>query len=155
MTVRDLMTRQPVTIQPSETCQEAVRRMHAARVRHLPVVDGEGHLVGIVTDRDVRHHLFSPAAYRDLGTVRVDALLRQVPVSHIMSWPVITAGPDDDVPATAAVMLERKLGALPVVERERVVGIVTETDLLRQLCRADAAGAASAPEIVDVVVSYP
>jgi len=82
----------------------------------------------------------------------VDVLLKAVPVSEIMSAPVISVGPDDDLMDAAQVMLEDKVGSLPVVERGRVVGIVTETDLLRQICRADAA---CSPEVAEIVVSYP
>jgi len=152
MQVKDLMSRQVVTIAESESCQEAVARMHGARVRHLPVVSREGMLVGVVTDRDLRHHLFAPHIYKELGSVSVDVLLKAVPVSEIMAAPVISVGPDDDLMAAAQVMLEDKVGSLPVVDRGRVVGILTETDLLRQICRADAA---CSPEVAEIVVSYP
>lgn len=90
MRVRDVMSRQVVTIGESDSCQEAVARMHRARVRHLPVLGPAGRLVGIVTDRALRHHLFKPRVYRDLGTLPVDVLLKAVPVSEIMSAPVVT-----------------------------------------------------------------
>jgi CBS domain-containing protein len=152
MRVRDLMSQQVVTIEESESCQAAVARMHQARIRHLPVVDGGGAPVGVVTDRDLRHHLFAPGVYRQVGSVSVEILLKAVPVSAIMSTPVISVGPDADLMDAARVMLEDKIGSLPVVDGARVVGIVTETDLLRQICRADAA---CSPDIAEIVVSYP
>jgi CBS domain-containing protein len=151
MRVSDVMSRQVVTIEESESCQAAVARMHQARVRHLPVVNREGALTGVVTDRDLRHHLFSPRVYREVGTVAVDVLLEAVPVSAIMSAPVVTVAPDAELMDAAQVMLEDKVGSLPVVDGRRVVGIVTETDLLRQICRADAAS----PEVAEIVVPYP
>lgn len=152
MRVSELMSRQVVTIGPSESCQEAVARMYHARVRHLPVVEREGRLIGIVTDRDLRHHLFSPRVFPELGTLSVDVVLKAVPVSEIMSAPVVSVGQDDDLLAAARIMLEDKVGSLPVVDGGRVVGILTETDLLRQICRA---GASPSPECAEIVVSYP
>jgi acetoin utilization protein AcuB len=152
MRVKDLMSRQVVTIGASDSCLEAVARMHGARVRHLPVVNDEGLLVGIVTDRDLRHHLFSPQVYKDLGAISMDILLKAVPVAEIMSTDVISVAPDDDLVDAARCMLEEKVGSLPVVEGGRTVGIITETDLLRQICRADAT---ASPACAEIIVSYP
>jgi CBS domain-containing protein len=152
MRVKDLMSRQVVTIGTSDSCLESVARMHQARVRHLPVVNNEGMLVGIVTDRDLRHHLFAPHVYKDLGAISMDVLLKTVPVAEIMSTDVITVAPEDDLMDAARFMLEEKVGSLPVVEGGRVLGIITETDLLRQICRADAA---ASPACAEIIVSYP
>ncbi len=152
MRVSDVMSRHVVTIEESDTGREAVARMHQSHIRHLPVLDGEGVLVGVVTDRDLRHHLFTPRIYREVGSVSVDVLLRAMPVSEIMSAPVISVGPDAELMDAARVMLQDKVGSLPVVERGRVVGIVTEIDLLRQICRADED---CSPEVAEIVVSYP
>ncbi len=151
MQVKDLMSRQVLTIGTSDSCLEAVARMHQAKVRHLPVVNKDEMLVGIVTDRDLRHHLFSADVYKDLGTTPVEILLKAVPVAEIMSTRVVTAEPEDQLVEAARFMLEEKVGSLPVVERGRVVGIITETDLLRQICRADAAS----PACAEIIVSYP
>jgi len=152
MRVKDLMSQPVVTIEPSDSCQEAVARMHRARVRHLPVVNREEDLVGVVTDRDLRHHLFSPHVFKQLGATSVDVLLRAVPVSAIMSTDVVSVAADDDLAEAARTMLEDKVGSLPVVDRGRVVGILTETDMLRQICRANAY---CSPEVAEIVVSYP
>jgi CBS domain-containing protein len=151
MRVKDLMSRQVLTIGASESCLDAVARMHHARIRHLPVVNEQGLLVGVVTDRDLRHYLFSPPVFKDLGLIGVDILLKAVPVAEVMSAPVITAAPEDELMDAAQFMLEEKVGSLPVVERDRVVGIITETDMLRQICRVDA----SSPECAEIIVSYP
>jgi len=141
-----------MTVGPSDSCLDAVARMHRARVRHLPVVDPMGELIGVVTDRDLRHHLFDPRVLKDVGTIAVDILLKAVPVSDVMSSPVLSAEADDEVVEAARIMLEDKVGSLPVVENGRVVGIITETDVLRQICRADQA---CPREIAEIVVSYP
>lgn len=152
MRVRNLMSRPVVTIGPSDSCQEAVARMHRARVRHLPVVNAGGDLVGVVTDRDLRHHLFSPHVFKELGATSVDVLLRAVPVSAVMSTDVVSVEADADLGDAARIMLEDKVGSLPVLDRGRLVGILTETDLLRQICSADAY---CSPDVAEIVVSYP
>ena len=151
MKVSELMSRSVVTIEGSDSCLEAVARMHKAQVRHLPVVDKRGALLGIVTDRDLRHHLFVPRVFNQIGTMAVDVLLKAVPVTAVMSSPVLSIESEDEVVEAARVMLEDKVGSLPVVEDGRVVGIVTETDVLRQICRADGC----APEVAEIIVSYP
>jgi acetoin utilization protein AcuB len=108
-------------------------------------------LVGVVTDRDLRHHLFSPHVYKDLGATAVEILLKAVPVAEIMSAPAISVDPGDELMDAARLFLEEKVGSLPVVEGGRVVGIITETDLLRQICRVDAASA----ECAEIMVAYP
>ena len=138
MLVRELMSRHVTTIAPSTSCLDAVTKMHRMRIRHLPVVSQDGVLVGVVTDRDLRRHLFSPAVFREVGAKSVDALLQGVPVAQIMSTPVITVGASDDVADAVQVMLEKRTGSLPVVQTGRVVGILTDTDILRHIVRADA-----------------
>lgn len=152
MHVSELMSRDVVTVGPSDSCLEAVTRMHGARVRHLPVVNHEGALVGVVTDRDLRHHLFAPHVFKNVGMIAVDVLLKAVPVSEVMSSPVMSVPAKADFLEAARIMLEDKVGSLPVVEGGRVVGMVTETDVLRHICKADAE---CSEEIADIVVSYP
>jgi CBS domain-containing protein len=151
MRVKDLMSRQVLTIGTADSCLDAVARMHRARIRHLPVVNDQGYLVGVVTDRDLRHYLFSVPVFKDLGFIGVDVLLKAVPVAEIMSAPAITAAPEDELMDAARCLFEEKVGSLPVVEGDRVVGIITETDLLRQICRVDA----GSPECTEIIVSYP
>ena len=152
MKVRELMSRNVMTVGPEDSCLEAVARMHRSGVRHLPVVDPIGELIGIVTDRDLRHHLFARHVLEEVGTIAVDALLKGAPVSEIMSSPVLSAEADDDVIEAARVMQEDKVGSLPVVDGGRVIGIVTEMDVLRQICRMDQ----TCPrDIAEIVVSYP
>ena len=152
MQVRDLMSRQVVTIGTSESCLDAVVRMQRARARHLPVVSREGLLVGIITDRDLRHLLFSPRMFQALGSSRVDVLLDGVHVAEIMSTDVVTTAPDTSLADAASTMRKEKVGSLPVLENGRVMGILTETDVLRHVVRADAA---CAPECAEIIVSFP
>jgi acetoin utilization protein AcuB len=151
MRVSELMNRDVVTIGDTETCHEAVERMCRRRVRHLPVLDREGALVGIVTDRDVRHRLFASDVYRQIGTVPLRVLLQQAPVRAVMSAPVRCIGAVADVAEAAEHMRRDKVGCLPVVEGSRVVGMLTEIDVLRHIAGAEAPGS---PEL-DIVISYP
>ena len=145
MRVSELMSRDVVTIGDTETCHEAIEQMCRRKVRHLPVLDREGALVGIVTDRDVRHRLFAPDVYRQIGEVPVSTLLRQAPVRGRC------IGAAADVAEAAARMRQDKLGCLPVVEGTRLVGMLTEIDVLRSIAGSEAPGS---PEL-DIVISYP
>jgi acetoin utilization protein AcuB len=148
MRVSELMSRDVVTIGDTETCAEAVERMCRRKVRHLPVLDREG---ALVTDRDVRHRLFAPDVYRQIGEVPVSTLLRQAPVRSVMSAPVRSIGAAADVAEAAARMRRDKVGCLPVVEGPTLVGMLTEIDVLRSIVGAEAPGS---PEL-DIVISYP
>jgi len=152
MQIRELMKREVVTIGPSESCLDAVVRMQRARIRHLPVVNRDHQLVGVITDRDLRHHLFSPQIFEALGSTAVDVLLDKVRVAEIMSTQVVTVEADASVGEAADTMRKRRVGSLPVVENGRTVGIVTEVDILRDIVRAHAT---SVPECAEVIVSYP
>jgi CBS domain-containing protein len=151
MRVSELMSRDVVTIGDAETCYEAVQRMCRRKVRHLPVLDRDGTLVGIVTDRDVRHRLFAPDVYRQIGKVPLRVLLQQAPVRAVMSAPVLRIAAASDVAEAATRMRRERVGCLPVVEGSSVVGMLTEIDVLRHIAGAEAPGS---PEL-DIVVSYP
>lgn len=149
--VNQCMTGNVVTVDAEASCHDAVTRMVRNKIRHLPVVDRDGLLCGIVTDRDLRHRLFAPDVFPSIGTVPVEQLLSTVRVGDVMSRPVVSVGPEAEIQEVARVMAERKLGSLPVVEGDRVVGIVTETDVLRRIVGADAC----CSEVESIVVSYP
>jgi acetoin utilization protein AcuB len=151
MRVRDLMTCTVATVDDTASCQDVARRMTQHRIRHVPVVGRDGRLAGIVTDRDLRHYLFEPDVLKRLGSVSVATLLESVPVSRVMSAPVVTVDAAEPLERAARRMREERIGALPVEEDGRPVGIITETDLLRRLIDADA----HCSGIEAIVVSYP
>jgi acetoin utilization protein AcuB len=130
MRVKDWMTAPPLTVSSDTGVFEARRLMQERRIRHLPVTGNDG-LLGILTDRDIRLNLPSPA--NTLSVWEVNYLLARLTVAEVMTRPVITVGASRDIAAAAHLMLEHKIGALPVVEDGRLVGIITETDLLRAL----------------------
>ena len=116
--IREIMTRRPITATPATTLGEARRLLAEHRIRHVPVVLG-GRLVGIVSDRDLR----SATASHGPTT----------PVSLIMTRNVVTVTPQTRVDEAARIILAGRFGGLPVVEGDELVGIATETDLLRAL----------------------
>jgi acetoin utilization protein AcuB len=139
MQVRDVMTPRPMTIDPDAPLETAVAVMRERRLRHLPVVDATGRLVGIVTDRDLRSALLGPLVeeYADAsarGELRVLARdLNEIRVGHVMTRGALTTGPDAPVAQAAAVMATARVGSLPVVEGQRLVGILTEHDVLKAM----------------------
>ena len=137
MRVKELMSAEPVTIRGEETCYEAAVRMARHKIHHLPVVDRRGLLEGIVTDRDLRHHLLSTGVAGELGKRPVARLLEKVRVVDVMSSPAYITTPDADLAEAVLRMRTYHVGALPVVEGRGLVGILTETDLLRRITEAD------------------
>lgn len=128
MLVQDIMTKDPLTV-PLETAVSDARRMMAERrIRHLLITDGR-RLAGIVTDRDIRLNMPSPAT--SLSVWEINYLVARLSVESIMTTPVITVDPRRDVVGVARIMLDHKIGALPVVDEGTIVGIVTESDMLR------------------------
>lgn len=126
--VGDRMTRSVVTIHSDALVSGAVGVMRTRHIRHLPVVDRAGRLVGIVTDRDLRQLMFDPAVQARLGNA-TDAL-RGLTVREVMTWGAVSVTPATSIRDAARLMHERKVGALPVVAGDRVVGILTERDVL-------------------------
>ena len=129
MRVRDRMTCGVVTIAPGALASAAAALMHSRRIRHLPVVRCGGRLIGIVTDRDLRQIVSHPAVRAKLG--KSAAVLDTLTVRDLMTWGVVTVRPDTEIRQAAWLMQELKVDALPVLEAGRVVGILTETDVMK------------------------
>jgi acetoin utilization protein AcuB len=119
------------TVGAEVSIRDAAALMRARAIRHLPVVDDRGALIGIVTDRDLRQVVFDAAVRERLPEEA--ARLGALPVRTVMTWGVVTVTPTTDLRAAAALMRERRLGALPVVEGGRLVGMLTERDLIAAL----------------------
>lgn len=128
MRIKDWMTPEPITVSRTAPIAQAQDLMLYRRIRHLPVVD-DRRLVGIITDRDVRTVLPSPATSFSVGEIRF--LLDKLQVGEVMSRSVITVRPDQPIADAVRLMLENKIGSLPVVSDGHLVGIITELDLLR------------------------
>ncbi|MDX1384269.1 MAG: CBS domain-containing protein [Thermoanaerobaculia bacterium] len=127
--VADLMTTDVKTLGRNDSLSIADEVMRMERIRHLVVLDEYGRLAGIVSQRD----LYFNALVRALGfgTVAKDRTLQDLPVKSCMVDDPITVTPETPLSEAAALLVDHKIGALPVVEADRLVGILTETDLLR------------------------
>ena len=135
MFVRDCMTRDPVTVRPGSDPLAGMMLLRSGRFRHLPVVDGDGRLAGIVVRDDLE--LFLSTA----GSPGVAK--RQHRIGQVMVRKVVTVPPDCPLEEAAARMVAHKIGCLPVVEAGRLVGIITETDIFEQLAAALGGGSDS------------
>lgn len=129
MFVKDWMTPNPVTTSPDTSVPEALRLMREKKIRRLPVVDGRGELVGIVSEKDLLYASPSPAT--SLNIWEIYELLGKVKVHSVMSRKVITVSADTPVEEAARIMADNKIGGLPVVDGKKLVGIITETDLFK------------------------
>jgi acetoin utilization protein AcuB len=130
------MSEKPITVHPDTLMLEARQRMLTARIRHLVVTEGEG-VAGIVTDRDIRLNLPSPAT--SLSVWEVNFLLAKLTVRDVMTRAVVLVDPKRSAAEAAQIMLAHKISALPVTEGERLVGIITESDFVRLVAGVDGA----------------
>jgi len=125
--VVDVMTKNPLVMTPAETIGQADELMTENRIRQLPVVD-EGALLGIITDRDIRSFLAQSALVEPEERAKV----LRTKVSEIMTAEPLTLAPDDDLREAIELLIEEKIGGIPVVDQaEGLVGIVTYVDVLR------------------------
>jgi len=126
--VRDIMSEQIVTISSDDSLSTVEDIMTLGGVRHMPVVRG-GQLVGVVSERDLLRASLSNLS--GFGSEQRRAFLQVVEIKRVMSTPPVTIGPGASVEEAALVMAERKIGCLPVLDGSRLVGMLTETDVLR------------------------
>jgi acetoin utilization protein AcuB len=139
MQVKDVMTRNPIPIDPEAPLATAMAVMKAEQIRHLPVIDDAGRLLGLITDRDVRSAVFEPALIEHLPASAqrhargVRQSLEELRVRHAMTWDVVTTHPQATLEHAARVMFYGRFGSLPVLEGAQLVGILTERDLLKAM----------------------
>jgi acetoin utilization protein AcuB len=131
MLVGERMTRNPVTITEDTSIDDALHLMRERKVRRFPILDKAGHLVGIVSDKDLLHAAPSPAS--TLSVYEMHYLLAKLTVKKVMSSPVITVSPDMPLEDAARIMADNKIGGLPVLDGDKLVGIITETDIFKIL----------------------
>jgi acetoin utilization protein AcuB len=134
MRVRELMTGALITVPPDTPVLDARHLMVEKRIRHLLVTSESGELRGIITDRDIRLNL--PSQATSLTVWELNYLLTRLTVGKVMTESLITVGPDRQARDAAQLMLDHRIGALPVMDGGHLVGIVTETDLLRAFVRS-------------------
>jgi acetoin utilization protein AcuB len=138
MNIRDLMIADPISITASSSIADALELMKANRIRHLPVVSRGGQLEGLVTLADLKQGL-------------MPSMVGDVSLKDIMIKDPLTVAPEDDIETAAQIIYKHKIGGLPVVSSGRLVGIITETDLLRAFI--DMMGLLSSTSRLDVAAN--
>jgi len=123
------MTTAVQTLPEDAPLRRAVELVLVRRVRHVPIVDAAGGMVGIVTDRDVMRALPSPIS--PIARQMYESLLENTPVTKVMTREPITVGAQVPLREAVLTMLERKISGLPVLENGRLAGVLTQTDALR------------------------
>lgn len=142
MLVKDRMTPNPITVTPETTHRQAAELIRDHKIHHLPVLDKQGKLVGIVTEEDLLAVQPSPAT--TLSIYEIHGLLSRLEVKQIMHHPVFTTTPDCPLEEAARLMLQENVGCLPVVGASKVVGIITDTDIFDALVNLMGGGQAGA-----------
>lgn len=129
MLVGERMSRPVITVHPEVAILEAQKLMQREGIRRLPVVDQAGHLVGLVSERDLLHA--SPSDATSLSVWELNYLISRISVEDVMVKDVTTVSKDTPVEVAARIMADKKIGGLPVVDNSEVVGVITETDLFK------------------------
>jgi CBS domain-containing protein len=132
MNVRDLMEKEVTTLKASDDLGLAEDIMELGRIRHLPVVTNTK-LVGIVSQRDLLRAAVSSVLGMQRSTER--GWMGKIPVREVMTKKVVTIAPDSTIREATELMLKKRIGCLPVVEGDALVGLLSETDCLRYLAR--------------------
>jgi len=128
MKAREWMTSDPKTVNDDDLLRTAVTLVVENRIRHLPVVRGDS-LVGIISDRDLKRAM--PSVVAGATPEEYQAFMEETSIEQMMTANPITCTPDEDLVDLVRQFCQHKVGAIPVVENERVVGIVTQTDMMQ------------------------
>lgn len=126
-TVADYMTHNPKTINQNEPVKRAAELLNSMKFRHLPVIDDNQTVVGIISDRDLRNIKTA----LDFLSETVEGQKERLPIREVMTVPVKTIQPNQALTDAAKIMNDMKIGALPVVENGKLIGILTYSDILR------------------------
>jgi len=129
MLVRERMTHNPITITPDMSVRHALLLMRERKIHHLPVLDGRGQLVGIVSDKDLLHA--SPSPVTSLSIWEITELLYMLKVEKVLTPKVITVSDDMPLEEAARIMADSGIGSLPVMRDNTLVGIITKADLFK------------------------
>ena len=150
MLVEERMTHPVLTITADVPVQDALARMRKDKVRRYPVVDKRGKLIGIVTDSDLLNA--SPSEATTLSVWEISYLLAKITVERVMTTNVVTTSENATIEEAARILADRKVSGLPVMRDDRLVGIITETDLFNiflEMLGARRAGVRVTVEVLD------
>ncbi len=129
MLVLERMSRHPLTVKPDAKVDTALKRMREENVRRFPVVDNSGKLVGIVSDKDLLYAAPSPAT--SLSIYEMHYLYSRITIEQVMTRKVITVNENAPLEEAARIMVDNKVGGLPVMRDAKLVGLITETDIFK------------------------
>ena len=129
MQVKDRMTPNPVTVADDSSFENALHLMKEKKIRRLPVVDKHGHLAGIIADRDL--FAASPSPATSLSIFEAHYLLSKMQIKDMMTKRLIAVGDDCPIEEAARIMVDHKIGSLPVLRENKMVGIITDTDIFK------------------------
>jgi acetoin utilization protein AcuB len=129
--VKDLMQNSVYTVSPNDMIDRVFFLLHYEKIRHLPVVEKEK-VIGIVTDRDLYKALGPKSSGKESEIINGETVLHVIPrkVRNIMRRGVVTIEPNDNAGKAASLMAEKRVGALPVTRKGKLIGIITATDIL-------------------------
>ena len=137
MLVKSRMSTYPLTIGPDESLSDAHNYMREQKVRHLPVVQSDDKMLGLIAEDDLLKA--EPSSATSLSVWEIHHLLMEVKVKTVMVKDVITTTEDTPIEEAAHLMLDNKIGCLPVMRDDKLVGIITESDIFRTLMELFAA----------------
>jgi acetoin utilization protein AcuB len=129
MLVKQRMSKYPLTIDPEESLSDAHKYMLDQKVRHLPVVKSDDKMIGLIAEDDLLKA--EPSSATSLSVWEIHYLLMQVKVKSVMVKNIITTTEDTPIEEAAHLMLDHKIGCLPVIRDDKLVGIITESDIFR------------------------
>jgi acetoin utilization protein AcuB len=129
MLVKDRMSLNPVTITTDASLKDALDLLWGKPFRHLPVLDENGKLVGVVTEKSLISA--SPTPATTLSVFEVDHILSRIKIGQVTHNSIITVGPDLPIEEAARMMIDHGIGCLPVIEDDRLIGIISDTDIFR------------------------
>lgn len=131
MLVKERMSQPVISAPPDMPIQDAANLLRENEIRRVPVVSDRGRLVGIISESDLLHA--SPSDATSLSVWELNYLLSKVTLEDIMSAPVVTIEADASIREAASIMVNKKIGGIPIMDGDNVVGIITETDLFKVL----------------------
>jgi acetoin utilization protein AcuB len=132
--VREYMKVNPIPVSPKTTCSDAFRLMQEKEIDKLPVLAEDGNLVGILTKKDLLYALPSSAAF--LSVSEIDSLFGKMTVARVMTRRVISVSEDCPLEEAARILVDNKIGSLPVMRSHRIIGMITKRDIFRVMMEA-------------------
>ena len=135
ISVRDLMTDRLFTVGPDDDLATVRDLMVEHRIRHIPVVDPEGNLMGLISHRDLLRHALIEQV--EMPMELEEAALEQIEAREVMVRDPVAVPPETDIRQAAQILFDHKYGCLPVTEGSRLVGILTEADFVRLMAQGD------------------